>query len=87
MIKDNIKKVINITISILSIFGLFYLMRWAGLKGILSFLVGMIIMAYLILSNNLIMRSVVTLFGAERSIKEIMDETNEEKQKDNQKEK
>ncbi len=73
-IKDNLKRILNIALSILSFIIIIVLLRWAGIKGIISFIAGMTLMGYLLLSNNLMMRSLITIFGANKNLKEIMDE-------------
>lgn len=71
-IKETLKKISNIFLSLLSFFILILLLRWAGIKGIVSFIAGMIMMAYLLLSNNIMMRTLVDMFGAGKNIREIM---------------
>lgn len=71
-IKDKLNKVKNVVLSIASFFMLLFLLRWSGIKGILSFFTGMALMAYLLLSNNIMVRSLVKIFGSEENIKEIM---------------
>jgi len=69
---DTIKRIILIVTSIGTVIILFMLLRWAGIKGILSFIAGMVIMAYLLLSNNIMTRVLVKMFEAEKGINEIM---------------
>ena len=71
-ILDTIKRIILIVTSIGTVIILFMLLRWAGIKGILSFIAGMVIMAYLLLSNNIMTRVLVKMFEAEKGINEIM---------------
>lgn len=71
-LKEILKKTSNIFLSLLSLLILILLLRWAGIKGILSFIAGMLIMAYLLLSNNIMVRTLVSIFGSEENLKEIM---------------
>ena len=71
-ILDTIKRIILIVTSIGTVIILFMLLRWTGIKGILSFIAGMVIMAYLLLSNNIMTRVLVKMFEAEKGINEIM---------------
>ncbi len=73
-IKIIFKRVISVLLSISTFILLIVLLRWAGFKGILSFIAGLAIMAYLLLSNNIMMRSLITLFGAGKNLKELMNE-------------
>lgn len=71
-IKNNLKTVLNIVLSLASILLIFIYFRWVGYKGVISFLLGLIVMAYLLLSNNIIMRSLIKIFEAEQTLKDIM---------------
>ncbi len=71
-IKNNLKTVLNIVLSLASILLIFIYFRWVGYKGVISFLLGMVIMAYLLLSNNIIMRSLIKIFEAKQTLKELM---------------
>ena len=42
---------------------IFFFFRYIGIKGMLGFLVGMFIMAYLLLSNNFMIRMLVNQFS------------------------
>lgn len=54
-----IRRIIAILINVGSVVGIFYLGWKGGVKGILGFSFGMFIMAYMLLSNNPIMRFVL----------------------------
>jgi len=67
-IKEKVSNIFKVTLrivimiaSVLLILGFF---RWAGIKGILSFMLGMGIMAYLLLSKNMMFRGIIDMFGA-----------------------
>ena len=47
-----IPKIIKVLIGILISFGILFYFIWSGVRGLLSFLFGMGVMAYLILSGN-----------------------------------
>jgi len=46
---------------------LFYFFWWIGLKGIIGFILGMGIMAYLILSENTTLMSAITMLKIKKS--------------------
>lgn len=78
-IKEFIKKVLQILFSILTIILLFTFFRWAGIKGLLSFLIGMLIMAFLILSKNPVMTSIIAMTQSEDFIDTVMDKKEKNK--------
>jgi hypothetical protein len=60
--KAGLIKIFKILIAIGSVFALFFLFRWWGLRGLSGLLAGMFIMAYLILSLNPAVMFFVKLF-------------------------
>lgn len=46
--------------------------RWVGFKGILSFLIGMGIMAYLLLSKNPMVKMIIKLAESQEHLEELM---------------
>jgi len=56
-----ILRIVIMIASILLILGFF---RWAGVKGVLAFILGMLIMAYLLLSKNFMFKGIIDMFGA-----------------------
>lgn len=65
------KRILRIVISIASILILIFFFRWVGLKGVLAFFLGMTIMAYLLLSKNLMFMGIIDYFGADKYIDEV----------------
>ena len=65
------KQFITITLSIATFIGIIYLLIYVGLKGFISFVLGMTVMAYLILSKNAMMLWFIEFAQAEHYIKEI----------------
>ena len=65
------KQFLTIIISIATFIGIIYLLIYVGLKGFISFIAGMMIMAYLILSKNAMMMWFIDFAQAEHYIKEI----------------
>lgn len=63
-----ILRIVIMIASILLILGFF---RWAGLKGMLAFMLGMGIMAYLLLSKNMMFMGIIETFGATEYIREM----------------
>ncbi len=63
--------VLRIVIMIASVLLIIGFFRWAGIKGMLSFLLGMGIMAYLLLSKNMMFRGIIETFGATEYISEM----------------
>lgn len=64
-------KIFKICYSVLTILAFIYFLRWAGYKGVISLLLGMLIMAYLLLSKNIMFMSLVKLLEAEQHIDDI----------------
>ncbi len=54
-----------------SIVLIFFLFRWAGIKGLITFSVGMLIMAYLILSKNAMLMFIIEKTSSDTYIDEI----------------
>lgn len=75
MIKNKIKNILNtiirIFIIIASILLVIGFLRWAGIKGVLSFMLGMSLMAYLLLSKNIMFQGIIEMFGASEYLSEI----------------
>ena len=62
--KDWLQTIKTVTIIILKILlsiGVFYCFYIAGLKGIITFIIGMAVMAYLILSDNPMLRMAIEI--------------------------
>jgi len=59
-------RILRIIISIASILLLIGFFRWTGLKGLMSFILGLFVMAYLLLSKNAMLMGVVEYFEAGR---------------------
>lgn len=82
MIKEKIanigRQTLKITLSIASIILLIVFFRWIGFKGLLAFFFGMGLMAYLLLSKNLMLSYIVDYFGAKDHIKEIRKDSSAE---------
>ncbi len=70
-LKGILMTVLRITVMILSILLIFGFFRWSGIKGFLSFLLGMGIMAYLLLSKNMMFQMIIETFGAVEYIDEV----------------
>ena len=66
-----IKRAISILISIGSVIALLMFFRWATYKGVIAFMLGLFVMAYLLLSKNPALKFIVEYFGAGDSIEEI----------------
>lgn len=77
MIKDLIfayaKKIFKIICFILSIFLFIWFFRWASWKGMISFVLGMGIMGFLLLSKNPMLRFLISFAQADDYFKEIID--------------
>jgi len=58
-----IKEIFFTFLRILFLFGFLYGLYWLGIKAILSFIVGMFIMAYLLLTNNALLYYFLDLFS------------------------
>lgn len=75
MIKNKIKNILmtilRIFIIIASILLVIGFLRWAGIKGVLSFMLGMSLMAYLLLSKNIMFQGIIEMFGASEYLSEI----------------
>ncbi len=55
-------------IAALSILTIFFFFRWVGIKGMISFILGMGIMAWIFLSKNVLVRMIVSKFEGEEYI-------------------
>ena len=62
-IKDFLKGYTRIFLSLLSILAVFGFFRFLGWKGIVGFLVGLTVMAYLFLSKSLMIRVLLEKFS------------------------
>ncbi len=71
--------IFKILFSLATIIGFFYLFRWLGLKGFYGFALGLLIMAYMILSKNMIMQGIIDMTSSEDYIDELRGKTNEQK--------
>ena len=78
-LKNKLMFMLNVAIKIISILLFILCIRWAGIKGIISMLFGMAIMAYIMLSGNQLLMFFVKIFGNKEYLVEIMgkNETNE----------
>ncbi len=74
-------KILKIIIFILSTLAFIFVMRAAGWKGIVGFLLGMLIMAYLILSKNAMMSGIIELTKSKDYV-DMINEEETEKEKD-----
>jgi len=77
-----INPIIRILSTLISIFLFIWLFRYLGFKGFIGLLIGMFIMAFLILSKNMLLLSIVRLFDGDDYLNEI----NKTKQTDNKEE-
>ena len=64
-LKEKLSYVFRIAINIASILLIFSLLKWSGVKGLIMFLAGMAIMAYLILSGNAMIKIIEKAFTGE----------------------
>lgn len=70
-IKNKLFIVVRIAVSILSVILLFLGLRWAGIKGFIMLVFGMIIMGYLLLSKNMMLDWFVNFAKAKNYLEEI----------------
>lgn len=70
--KQIARKIFMIALSVASVVGIFMFFRWVGFKGILSFLIGMSIMAYLLLSKNSMVAMIIKMTESNDHLSEIM---------------
>lgn len=63
--------ILRIIIMIASILLIIAFFRWAGLKGMASFILGMSLMGYLLLSKNMMFQGIISMFGADEYLNEI----------------
>jgi len=70
-IKNVAKPIFRIFTTLISIFLFIWLFRYLGFKGILGLFIGMTIMAYLILSKNMLLLGIVNIFDAGGFVEEI----------------
>lgn len=77
MIREALSYVLNIAVLI----SLIFFLRWVGVKGIISLLIGMALMGWLVLSQNIIFMSFIKLIDGElyEKTKETADELNKKK--------
>lgn len=71
-LKNKLMFILSVAIKIISILLFILCIRWAGLKGIISMLFGMAIMAYMMLSGNRLLMFFVKIFGNKEYLEEIM---------------
>lgn len=75
MIKEKISNILKVTLRIIvmiaSVLLIIGFLRWGGIKGILSFMLGMGLMAYLLLSKNMMFQGIIGMFGADEYLNEI----------------
>lgn len=64
--------IVKIVISLVTIILFIGFFRWTGFKGLISFMLGMLIMAFLILSKNPILLSIIAMTQSEDFIDSIM---------------
>jgi len=63
MIKEMLKDIVIKFMSILLIFGIIYLFKYIGLKGVIGYLLGSSIMAIIFLTKNPTILALLTLIG------------------------
>lgn len=78
--KSVLKRVLIIVLSIGSIILLFLFLRWVGLKGLLSLMIGMFIMAWLLLSKNQLLLWVIKKTEGGDYLEEVKGKESEEKE-------
>lgn len=78
-IKNGLNYVLKIIFSMASFVALTYVLYWGGLKGFTMLLLGMFIMAYLMLSKNIMVQAMISYFEADGFIGEIKDEKKDTK--------
>lgn len=89
-IKSFFRKFLMLAMSFASIILLFLFLRWAGIKGLASFGLGMGIMAYLMLSKNLMLAYIIDKTKSGEYLHEIKSEQktfntpDKEKEKENE---
>ena len=66
-----LRKYLNIPISIGLIIAIFMFFRWIGYKGMIGFALGMMIMAYLILSKNVMLKWAIDMTRSNEYIEEV----------------
>lgn len=71
VIRNVFKTILRIAFIIASILLILGFFRWAGIKGFIAFLLGMGIMAYLLLSKNMMFQGIIEMFGADEYITDI----------------
>lgn len=73
-VKTYLYTVLKIVISIASIFAFFYFFRWTGWRGFIAFIIGMGIMAYLLLSKNIMLMTIIKMTSSEGFLDDIRGE-------------
>lgn len=64
-IKNIAKQIIRVVLIIVSLLAMINLFRWLGYKGFFGFVLGMAAMGYLLLSKNIVFRSLIGYFDAD----------------------
>lgn len=64
--------ILKILLMLALLFAVFMFFRWAGVKGMLSFILGMFLMSWLILSKNMVMRTLIEMTKSESYINEVV---------------
>ena len=79
-IKEKLSNIFKVTLRIIvmiaSILLIIAFLRWGGIKGILSFVLGMSLMAYLLLSKNMMFQGIISMFGADEYLNDVGGKTN-----------
>jgi len=70
-LNNTTKQYVRYLVSIASLIGLVVFIRWAGMKGIISFFLGMTVMAALFLSKNMMIRLLVDKFSGTEYVDQI----------------
>ena len=66
-----LKVTLRLVVMIASVLLIIAFLRWAGIKGILSFVLGMSLMAYLLISKNMMFQGIISMFGADEYLNEV----------------
>jgi hypothetical protein len=69
--KGTLMSFVRIAATLASIFALYWYFRWAGLRGVISLLLGMVIMAIILLSKNPMVLWLIEQVHAEQYMKEV----------------
>ena len=68
---SNLKRYLNIPVTIGLLIGFFIFFRWIGWKGMLGMIIGMAIMAYLLLSKNIMLKWAIDMAKGNEYIEEV----------------